>query len=117
MLRVALAQINPTVGDIAGNVKLIASYRKNEERARANICLFPELAMAWRGLLEAAEHLTGASSPTDVFVTGAEEQIRRVVLMARADGLDASGRAGAADDMAVRVVRLGAETSAEGADG
>ena len=44
-LRVALAQINPTVGDIGGNAKLI---RRNIERARdegAQLVVFPERAL------------------------------------------------------------------------
>src|SRR5919202_4082249 len=44
-LRVALAQINPTVGDIAGNARLI---RDQLERARdegAQLVVFPELAL------------------------------------------------------------------------
>jgi NAD+ synthase (glutamine-hydrolysing) len=44
-LRVALAQINPTVGDIAGNARLI---REQIERARdegAQLAVFPELAL------------------------------------------------------------------------
>src|SRR3954452_11794013 len=44
-LRVALAQINPTVGDIAGNARLI---RDRIERARdegAQLAVFPELAV------------------------------------------------------------------------
>src|SRR3954451_4255961 len=44
-LRVALAQINPTVGDIAGNARMI---RDRIERARdegAQLVVFPELAL------------------------------------------------------------------------
>src|SRR5690349_18391527 len=44
-LRVALAQINPTVGDIAGNSRVI---RENIARARdegAHLVVFPELAL------------------------------------------------------------------------
>lgn len=45
LIRIALAQINPTVGDIAANVACI-SRRADEARARgADIVAFPELAV------------------------------------------------------------------------
>ncbi len=44
-LRVALAQINPTVGDLAGNAKKIISYIKKARRLKADIVAFPELAL------------------------------------------------------------------------
>lgn len=44
-LRVAMAQINPTVGDIVGNTALIKSWIKDARRAKADIVAFPELAI------------------------------------------------------------------------
>lgn len=44
-LRLALAQINPTVGDLAGNSKKIAEYVKKAKRSQADIVVFPELAV------------------------------------------------------------------------
>ena len=44
-IRVALAQINPTVGDLSGNVKKIISYIRRAKRAGADIVVFPELAV------------------------------------------------------------------------
>jgi NAD+ synthase (glutamine-hydrolysing) len=44
-LRLALAQINPTVGDLAGNSKKILEYVKKAKRSRADIAVFPELAL------------------------------------------------------------------------
>jgi len=47
VLRLALAQINATVGDIQGNA---AKIRENLEKARAqqvNIILFPELTISY----------------------------------------------------------------------
>lgn len=44
-LRVALAQINPTVGDLVGNAKKIISYIKKARRLKADIVAFPELAL------------------------------------------------------------------------
>ena len=42
-LRVALAQINPTVGDLAGNAGLIADAVKSAQTAGANLIVFPEM--------------------------------------------------------------------------
>jgi NAD+ synthase (glutamine-hydrolysing) len=42
-LRVALAQINPTVGDLAGNAGLITGAVKAAQAANANLILFPEM--------------------------------------------------------------------------
>jgi len=42
-LRVALAQINPTVGDLAGNAGLIAAAVTTAQEANANLIVFPEM--------------------------------------------------------------------------
>jgi NAD+ synthase (glutamine-hydrolysing) len=42
-LRVALAQINPTVGDLAGNAGLIADAVKGAQASGANLIVFPEM--------------------------------------------------------------------------
>ncbi|MFM2154376.1 MAG: hypothetical protein RL382_277 [Actinomycetota bacterium] len=42
-LRVALAQINPTVGDLAGNAGLIADSVKSAQAQGANLIVFPEM--------------------------------------------------------------------------
>jgi NAD+ synthase (glutamine-hydrolysing) len=42
-LRVALAQINPTVGDLAGNAGLIADSVKSAQAHGANLIVFPEM--------------------------------------------------------------------------
>jgi len=44
-IRVALAQINPTVGDLKGNKKKILGYIKRAEKYRPDIIVFPELAL------------------------------------------------------------------------
>lgn len=44
-LRIAMAQINPTVGDIAGNTALITTWIKDARRAKADLIAFPELAI------------------------------------------------------------------------
>ncbi len=42
-LRVALAQINPTVGDLAGNAALIADSVKSAQAQGVNLIVFPEM--------------------------------------------------------------------------
>ncbi len=42
-LRVALAQINPTVGDLAGNAGLIADSVRSAQAQGANLIVFPEM--------------------------------------------------------------------------
>ena len=44
-LRVALAQINPTVGDLAGNAALISTYAKQAHAASADVVVFPEMVL------------------------------------------------------------------------
>ncbi|HXH22589.1 MAG TPA: NAD+ synthase [Dehalococcoidia bacterium] len=44
-LRVALAQINPTVGNLSGNARLILDYAERARSEGADIVAFPELAL------------------------------------------------------------------------
>ena len=44
-MKIALAQINPTVGDFAGNVRLILDYAARAAEAGADLAVFPELAV------------------------------------------------------------------------
>ena len=44
-MRVALAQINPTVGDIAGNVRKILDFVSRAKAGGAALCVFPELSV------------------------------------------------------------------------
>ncbi len=43
-MRIALAQINPTVGDFAGNLALISAYFERAAEQGAELVMFPELA-------------------------------------------------------------------------
>ena len=45
MLRISLAQINPTVGDLAGNTRKILEYVALAQKAGAELVVFPELAV------------------------------------------------------------------------
>jgi NAD+ synthase (glutamine-hydrolysing) len=44
-VRIALAQINPTVGDFAGNLRKIAEFVERAVELRAELVMFPELAV------------------------------------------------------------------------
>jgi NAD+ synthase (glutamine-hydrolysing) len=44
-VRLAMAQINPTVGDLSGNSAKILDFAKRAKQAGAQIVLFPELAL------------------------------------------------------------------------
>ena len=44
-MRVALAQINPTVGDLTGNVRLIMEWTERARAKGADVVCFPELAI------------------------------------------------------------------------
>src|SRR6266446_7610688 len=44
-IRVALAQINSTVGDLAGNTALVLEYIARAKTAGADLVAFPELAL------------------------------------------------------------------------
>lgn len=44
-LRIALVQLNPTVGDLAGNTRKILSYIKKAKDQKADIVVFPELSI------------------------------------------------------------------------
>jgi NAD+ synthase (glutamine-hydrolysing) len=45
-LRIALAQINPTVGDFDGNVSKIIQYIEKAKKLKADIVAFPELSIS-----------------------------------------------------------------------
>jgi NAD+ synthase (glutamine-hydrolysing) len=45
-LRIALAQINPTVGDFEGNARLVLQYLDRARAVSADVVAFPELALA-----------------------------------------------------------------------
>jgi NAD+ synthase (glutamine-hydrolysing) len=45
MLRVAMAQINPTMGDLEGNIKKIRKFLADAKDREADLVVFPELAV------------------------------------------------------------------------
>ena len=77
-MRIALAQINPTVGDFAGNLALISEYVERAVAQGAELVIFPELA-------------TCGYPPADLlekesFVAQAETTLASVAALTRGDG-------------------------------
>ncbi|NIA03574.1 MAG: NAD+ synthase, partial [Nitrospirae bacterium] len=82
-MRLALAQIDPTVGAIDDNLSLILSHIERAKRARCDLVVFPELAVCgyspldllWRRgfveeMQEAQEKIRQASAGIGVIVGG-----------------------------------------------
>ena len=44
-MKVALAQVNPTVGDLRGNAALVAEWAARAREAGAQLAVFPELCL------------------------------------------------------------------------
>ncbi|MDX1741754.1 MAG: nitrilase-related carbon-nitrogen hydrolase, partial [Rhodothermales bacterium] len=44
-MKIALAQINPTVGDIEGNVSLIVDFARRAAAQGVDLVVFPELCI------------------------------------------------------------------------
>ncbi|HXU01985.1 MAG TPA: NAD+ synthase [Polyangia bacterium] len=64
-MKVALGQINPTIGDFAGNRRLVLEATAAAEAQGAELALFPELALAGyppRDLLERTSFLDAAAA-------------------------------------------------------
>jgi NAD+ synthase (glutamine-hydrolysing) len=62
-VKIALAQINPTVGDFAGNTKKILEYASRAQEQGASLVVFPELAVCGyppADLLEKTSFITSA---------------------------------------------------------
>jgi NAD+ synthase (glutamine-hydrolysing) len=45
MLRIALAQVNATVGDLAGNAEIVVEWARRAAARRARVVVFPEMAL------------------------------------------------------------------------
>ena len=44
-IRIAMVQMNPTVGDLDGNVRRITAWMRQAKKAKADLVVFPELAI------------------------------------------------------------------------
>ncbi|HEV8540223.1 MAG TPA: NAD+ synthase, partial [Nitrospiraceae bacterium] len=45
VFRIAMAQMNPTVGDLAGNVRRMSGWLREAQKAKADLVAFPELSL------------------------------------------------------------------------
>ena len=62
-LAIALAQLNPTVGDVAGNAEKVRRARATAAGQGADLVIFPELSLTGYVLQDLAS--TVARKPTD----------------------------------------------------
>jgi NAD+ synthase (glutamine-hydrolysing) len=69
-VKIALAQINPTVGDFAGNTKKILEYAVRAEDLGAGLVVFPELAVCGYPPADLLEKT--------VFIARAEQAVREI---------------------------------------
>ncbi|MBV9436662.1 MAG: NAD+ synthase, partial [Acidobacteria bacterium] len=61
-MKIALGQINPTIGDFCGNAEKIIDYIARAKQQNADLILFPELAICGyppRDLVEKPSFVTG----------------------------------------------------------
>jgi NAD+ synthase (glutamine-hydrolysing) len=77
-VRIALAQINPTVGDFSGNLVRITQYYERAASAGADLIVFPELA-------------TSGYPPADLlektsFVRRAEDSLQQIAGLTKGEG-------------------------------
>ncbi len=75
-LRVAVAQIDTTVGDFAGNAERIIAFGRRAEESGADLVLFPELAVCGyppRDLVERASFVSATESAASRVVRAAGE--------------------------------------------
>ncbi len=77
-MRIALAQINPTVGDFSGNLRKIAEFVERAAAAGAALVMFPELATCGYPPADLLEK--------DSFVKRAEETLAAVAELTRGAG-------------------------------
>jgi len=77
-VKIALAQINPTVGDFTGNARKILAFTQRAQEAGAELVMFPELAACGYPPADFLEK--------DSFVERASEVLVQIAAEATADG-------------------------------
>jgi NAD+ synthase (glutamine-hydrolysing) len=107
-VRIALAQINPTVGDFAGNLERITAFVERAAAAEAELAMFPELATCGYPPADLLEKRT--------FVEKAEETLQSVAALTRGAGRPAvlCGSVMRCDDVRGKHVRNVAALLADG---
>ncbi|MFM1994891.1 MAG: hypothetical protein RLZZ610_408 [Actinomycetota bacterium] len=78
-VRVAMAQINPTVGDIEGNSAKIVDFTKRAQAQNSKIVLFPELALSGYPI----EDLALSAD----FLTASEQALKELATRLQSEGL------------------------------
>ena len=69
-MRIALAQINPTIGDFTGNFQIIPDFTNSAAAQGVELVIFPEMATAGYPAADLLEKET--------FVRSAEESLHRL---------------------------------------
>ena len=69
-MKIALAQINPTIGDFSGNLKKILDFTRRAVDAGADLTVFPELAVCG--------YLPADFLEKDVFIARASETLAKI---------------------------------------
>jgi predicted amidohydrolase len=69
-VKIALAQINPTIGDFSGNLKKILDFTRRAVDAGADLTVFPELAVCG--------YLPADFLEKDVFIARASETLAKI---------------------------------------
>ncbi len=77
-MRIALAQINPTVGDFAGNLRKITEFVDRAAALSADLVLFPELATCGYWPADLLEK--------DSFLRSAEQTLAEIALLTKGEG-------------------------------
>jgi len=82
-VKIALAQINPTVGDFAGNTGKILEYSTRAQQAGATLVMFPELSICGYppgDFLEKKDFVSRAAAAVDEIAAWTGEQGRPAIL-------------------------------------
>src|SRR6266542_2606080 len=78
-MRLALAQVDPTVGDLAGNAALVRGWTRKAADADAHLLLFPEMVLTGYPVEDLVFR--------DSFVRASRESLYRLAAELKADGL------------------------------
>ena len=77
-MHIALAQINPTIGDFSGNTQKIREFYERAAEQQAELVMFPELATSG--------YMPGDLLEKDSFLERAEETLRKIAALTAGQG-------------------------------
>ena len=86
-LRIALAQVDPTVGDLAGNVALVRGWTRKAAESGAHLVAFPEMVLTGYPVEDLAGYVTDKTLSGLFTVVGEQEKQIRTNPAARATDL------------------------------